>query len=331
MNADVSDLPAIPLDVESLQETAARLAPWVHRTPVMTSKALASRCGAAVFLKCENFQRVGAFKFRGAMNAVLQLGDAERRSGVITHSSGNHAQAVALAGKLLGIPVTVVMPRNAPHVKRAATEGYGARIVPCEPTFASREETVAAEIERHGFTLVHPFDDWNVIAGQGTAAWELWDDAGPLDLVICPVGGGGLLAGTAAAIKGRSPRARVFGAEPANADDARRSLEAGSIQVCRDPNTIADGLRTTSIGQRNFAVISRYVERIVAVAEAEILEAMRFVWERTKILIEPSSAVAVAPLLTAQLELGGLRVGVILSGGNVDFGPFFQALESTKR
>ena len=330
MKTDVPEIPAVPLDVESLRQTAERLAPWVHRTPVMTSKALDARCGGSVFLKCENFQKVGAFKFRGAMNAVLQLGDAERTAGVITHSSGNHAQAVALAGRLLGIPVTVVMPRTAPAVKRAATAGYGARIVPCEPTFASREETVAAEIARHGFALVHPFDDWNVIAGQGTAAWELLDDAGPLDLVACPVGGGGLLAGTAVAVKGRSAGIRVIGAEPANADDALRSLETGAIQHCQDPNTIADGLRTTSIGARNFAVISRHVDRIVAVTEGEILEAMRFVWERIKIVIEPSSAVAIAPFLTAKLELGGLRAGVILSGGNVDFGPFFQALESAK-
>ena len=253
--------------------------------------------GRSVFLKCENFQRVGAFKFRGAMNAVLQLSDAERSKGVITHSSGNHAQAVALAGKIAGIPVTVVMPRNAPPVKRAATEGYGARIVPCEPTFRAREDTVAAEIERHGFTLIHPFDNWNVIAGQGTAALELLDDAGPLDLIICPVGGGGLLAGTALAAESSSRRVQVMAGEPASADDARRSLEAGQIEVCQDPATIADGLRTTSIGERNFAVIKSRVSRIVAVSEQEIVDAMRLVWERIKIVIEPSSAVAVAPLL----------------------------------
>jgi threonine dehydratase len=249
---------------------------------------------------------------------------------VITHSSGNHAQALALAGRLVGIPVTVAMPRNAPAVKRAATEGYGARIVFCEPTFMAREETVAAEIERHGFTLVHPFDDWNIIAGQATAAWELLEQAGPLDFVVCPVGGGGLLSGTALAVAARSPRTKVCGAEPASADDAARSLEAGAIQHCNDPKTIADGLRTTSIGARNFAVISRHVDRIVTVTEAEILEAMRFVWERVKIVIEPSSAVAVAPLFAAKLELGGRRAGVILSGGNVDFGPYFQALESLR-
>jgi threonine dehydratase len=257
---------------------------------------------------------------------VLQLSDAERQAGVITHSSGNHGQALALAGRLLGVPVTVVMPRNAPAVKRSATEAYGARIVPCEPTIASREETVAAEIARHAYVLIHPFNNPNVIAGQGSAAWELSDQAGPFDLVVCPVGGGGLLAGTALAVKGRSARTQVIAAEPANADDARRSLEAGSIQQSEDPDTIADGLRTTSIGQRNFEIISRLVDRIVTASEAEIVAAMRFVWERVKIVIEPSSAVAVAPFLTGKLEVRGLRVGIILSGGNVDLEPYFKAL-----
>jgi len=319
---------ALPIGGEAVRQAAQRIAPWAHRTPVMTSRALDERCGAKTFLKCENFQRVGAFKFRGAINAVLQLGDDERRVGVITHSSGNHAQALALAGKLVGVPVTVVMPRNAPAVKRAATLGYGARIVLCEPTFQSREETVAAEIAQHGFALVHPFDDWNIIAGQGTAAWELLEETGPLDLVICPVGGGGLLAGTVLAAEGRSQETRIFGAEPANADDARRSLESGSIQTTTDPQTMADGLRTTSVGSRTFAVIFGRVERIVAVTETEILDAMRFVWERIKIVIEPSSAVAVAPLLTGSLDTSGLRVGVVISGGNVDTEPLFAALAS---
>jgi threonine dehydratase len=220
------------------------------------------------------------------------------------------------------------MPRTAPAVKRAATEGYGARIVLCEPTIASREQTVAAEISRRGLTLIHPYNDWNVIAGQGTAAWELLEQAEGLDLVICPVGGGGLLAGTAIAVKGRSPQTRVFAAEPASADDARRSLESGSIQRCDDPRTIADGLRTTSIGERNFAVIGRHVSGIAAISEAEILDAMRFVWERVKIVIEPSAAVAVAPLLNGKVETSGLRIGVILSGGNVDLETFFRELAS---
>jgi threonine dehydratase len=328
MKAVTPKVAALPIEADAVQAAARRIAPWAHRTPVMTSRALDEICGGNALLKCENFQRVGAFKFRGAMNAVLQLGDDERRAGVITHSSGNHAQALALAGKLQGVPVTVVMPRNAPAVKRAATEGYGARIVFCEPTFQSREETVAAEIAQHGFVLVHPFDDWNIIAGQGTAAWELLEDSGPLDLLICPVGGGGLLAGTALAAQGRSPGTRIFGAEPANADDARRSLESGSIQTTIDPHTMADGLRTTSVSPRTFAVIKSLVERIVPVTEAEIIEAMRFVWERIKIVIEPSSAVAVAPLLKRAIDTNGLRVGIVISGGNVDTEPLFSALAS---
>jgi threo-3-hydroxy-L-aspartate ammonia-lyase len=328
MSVETAEATETAIGIDQIEQAAERLAPWAHRTPVMTSKSLDKRCGCSVFLKCENFQKVGAFKFRGAMNAILQLSDAERRCGVITHSSGNHGQAVALAGRLRDVPVTVVMPRTAPAVKRAATEGYGARIVLCEPTIASREETVAAEIERHRFTLVHPFNNWNVIAGQGTAALELLDQAGPLDVVMCPVGGGGLLAGTAIAVKGRSPQTRVVAAEPANADDARRSLEAGSIQRCDDPRTIADGLRTTSIGERNFAAISGRVERIVSVTEAEIMDAMRFIWERMKILVEPSGAVAVAPLLTGKIGAVGQRIGVILSGGNVDLETFFRELAS---
>jgi threonine dehydratase len=325
MSQTTMDTAAIPIGYEDVLAAAERIAPWVHRTPVMTSRTIDARCGRTVFLKCENLQRVGAFKFRGAANALLQLDDSRRRSGVVTHSSGNHAQALALAGKLLGVPVTVVMPRTAPAVKREATEGYGARVVPCEPTLADREATVASEIEKHGLTLVHPFNDWNVIAGQGTAALELLDQAGPLDMIVCPVGGGGLLSGTALAVRGRSPQTRVVGAEPARADDARRSLETGSIQPSNDPQTIADGLRT-SLGPFTFAVISRHVDRIVTATEAEILEAMRFIWERVKIVLEPSSAVAVAPLWNGQLDVNGLRVGVILSGGNVDLEPLFRAL-----
>jgi threonine dehydratase len=292
---------------------------------VMSSRALDERCGGSVVIKCENFQRVGAFKFRGAMNALLQLDEAGRSAGVVTHSSGNHAQALALAGQLLGVPVCVVMPNNAPSIKRAATEGYGAKIVPCEPTLAAREATVATLIDQHGYTLIHPFDNWHVIAGQGTAAWELLDQAGPFDVVVCPVGGGGMLSGTALAVKGRAPGTRVVGAEPAMADDARRSLEAGSIQPSNDPKTVADGLRT-SLGPRPFSVIRRHVDAIVTATEAEILDAMRFVWERLKIIIEPSGAVPVATLLNGRLRVRGLRVGVIVSGGNVDLEPMFQAL-----
>ncbi len=313
------------IGVEEVRAAVERLEPWVHRTPVLGSRTLDARCGGTVVLKCENLQRVGAFKFRGAMNALLQLGESDRAAGVITHSSGNHGQALAAAGQMLEIPVCVVMPRTAPAVKRAATEGYGARIVTCEPTLAAREATVAEQVAEHGYALVHPFDDWRVIAGQGTVAWELLDQAGPLDVVVCPVGGGGLLAGTAIAVKGKSSATRVIGVEPANADDARRSLQTGSIQPSNDPRTIADGLRT-SLGTRPFSVIRGKVDDIVTATESEVVEAMRFVWERLKIIIEPSSAVAVAPVLTGRLPVAGKKVGVILSGGNVDLDPFFRAL-----
>jgi threonine dehydratase len=317
--------PAIGLT--EVREAAKRLVPWVHHTPVLTSRTLDERCGGKVFLKCENLQRVGAFKFRGAMNALLQLEESRRAAGVITHSSGNHAQALARAGQLLGVPVCIVMPRTAPAVKRAATEGYGATIVPCEPTLASREATVAELVAKHGYEVIHPFDDWRVIAGQGTAALELLEQAGPLDLVLTPVGGGGLLAGTALAIKGLTTETRVIGAEPAAADDAKRSLQAGEILPSGDPKTIADGLRT-SLGARPFSVLRRLVDDIVTASEAEILDAMRFVCERMKLVIEPSAAVPVAPVLNRTLDVTGLRVGVILSGGNVDLAPLFEALKA---
>lgn len=313
------------IDVDDIRQAAERLKPWAHITPIMSSRTLNERCGGSVVLKCENFQRIGAFKFRGAMNALLQLDEAKRAVGVVTHSSGNHAQALALAGQLLGIPVCVVMPHTAPAIKHAATQGYGARIVSCEPTLASRESTVASEIERHGYELIHPFDNWQVIAGQGTVAWEFLDQAGPLDMVLCPVGGGGLLAGTALAVKGRAPSTKVVGVEPKRADDAKRSLEAGSIQSSGDPRTIADGLRT-SLGVRPFSVIRHHVDAIVTATETEILDTMRFLWERFKMLVEPSSAVAVAPVLLGTLPVRDLKVGIIISGGNVDVEPLFQAL-----
>lgn len=309
---------------EDVKAAAERLAPWVHRTLALTSRTLDERCGGAVYFKCENLQRVGAFKFRGAMNAVLQLSDSERASGVVTHSSGNHAQALALAGQLVGVPVCIVMPKTAPAVKRAATEGYGARVVSCEPTLADREATVARLVAEHGYTLIHPFDDWRVIAGQGTAALELLDQTGGLDLIVTPCGGG-LLAGTCLAVQGRSPKVRVVGVEPEAADDARRSLAAGTILPSGDSHTIADGLRT-SLGARGFSVIRRYVDSIVTADEAEILTAMRFLWERLKLVVEPSGAVPLAPILGGGLNVHGLRVGVILSGGNVDLEPMFQAL-----
>jgi threonine dehydratase len=314
-----------PPDLDAIRRASERLAPYIHRTPVLSSRTLDGICGGSVVLKCENFQKVGAFKIRGAMNALLQLDEESKARGVVTHSSGNHAQALALAGRTLGVPVCVVMPRTAPAIKRAATEGYGARVVPCEPTLAARESTVESLIAKHGYALVHPFDDWRVIEGQATAAWELLDQAGPLDMVIAPVGGGGLLAGTALTVKGRSPSTRVIGAEPKNADDAQRSLASGRIEPSHDPKTVADGLRT-SLGTRTFSVIREYVDEIVTATEPEILDAMRFVWERFKIIIEPSCSVPVAPVLNGSLPVRGLRVGIIITGGNVDLDPLFQSL-----
>jgi threonine dehydratase len=317
--------PEPAVGAEAVREAVERLRPWVHLTPVLTSRTVDARCGGAVFFKCENLQKVGAFKFRGAMNALLQLDEAGRSAGVVTHSSGNHGQALAAAGQALGVPVCVVMPRTAPAVKRAGVEGYGARVVACEPTLAAREDTVADLVARHGLVLIHPFDDWRVIAGQGTAAWELLDQAAPLDLVVCPVGGGGLASGTVLAVKGRSPSTRVIGVEPAASDDARRSLLSGRIEPSNDPQTVADGLRA-SLGPKTLSVLQRHIDDIVTATDAEAIDAMRFVWERMKILIEPSSAVAVAPVLNGALDVKGLRVGVLLSGGNVDLDPMFQAL-----
>jgi threonine dehydratase len=315
--------PAIGLD--EVKAAAARLAPWVHKTPVMTSRTFDQRCGGTVFFKCENFQKVGAFKFRGAMNALLQLSEAEKAAGVVTHSSGNHGQALAAAGRALGVPVCVVMPRTAPAVKRAAVEGYGATVVTCAPTLAARETAVAEQVEQNGLVLIHPFDDWRVIAGQATAAWELLEQAGPLDLVVCPIGGGGLASGTCLAVKGRAPATRVIGAEPAAADDARRSLLSGRIEPSDDPHTIADGLRT-SLGPKTLSVLQHHLDGVVTATDAEALEAMRFLWERMKIVVEPSSAVPVAPVYGGTLDVRGLRVGILLSGGNVDLDPLFQAL-----
>jgi threonine dehydratase len=318
--------PDTPPTLDSIRRAAERLAPYLHRTPVLRSRTLNEQTGGTIVLKAENLQKVGAFKARGALNALLRLDDDAKARGVVTHSSGNHAQALAWAGQLLGVPVRVVMPRTAPAIKRAATEGYGATVVACEPTLADREATVARIIAEHGLTLVHPFDNWHVIEGQATAAWELLDQAGPLDLVISPVGGGGLLAGTALVVKGRSPATRVLGAEPARADDARRSLASGRIEPSHDPLTIADGLRT-SLGTRPFSLIQNHVDAIVTATESEILDAMRFVWERLKVVIEPSAAVAVAPVLKeGGLAVRGLHVGLILSGGNVDLNPLFHAL-----
>jgi threonine dehydratase len=300
-----------------IRMAAERIRPFAHRTPVWTCASLDLAVGAQVFLKCENLQRVGAFKFRGACNAVFSLSEQEAARGVVCHSSGNHAQALALAARLRGVPAHIVMPSNAPGVKKAAVAGYGGRITYCEPNLEAREATQARVVAETGATIVHPYNDARVIAGQGTAALELLEDCPDLDVILTPVGGGGLLSGTAIAAQGVKPGIRVIAGEPEGADDAFRSLAAGQIIPSVNPRTIADGL-LTSLGSLTFPIIRERVERIVPVSEAGIVAAMKFVWERAKLVIEPSSAVPVGVLWERKLDLGGLRVGVILSGGNVD-------------
>jgi threonine dehydratase len=299
-----------------------RIADFTHRTPVLTSHALDRRANANVFLKCENFQRTGSFKFRGACNAVAALSPEARSRGVLAHSSGNHAQALALAARLHGMPAYLVMPENAPEIKRQATEEYGGRITLCPPTHRGRVETAEQIRAQTGATFVSAHDDLRVIAGQGTAVLELIDVVGDLDLILAPVGGGGLLSGTLIAAKHLLPHAAVIGCEPAGADDAYRGLQSGERIVDFVPRTIADGLRTP-LGENTFDILRDLADRIVLVEEDEILEAMHFIWERMKILIEPSSAVAVAPLLAGKLDIAGRRAGVIVSGGNVDLSRVF--------
>jgi threonine dehydratase len=283
----------------------------------LTCKSIDEMVGASLFFKCENFQKAGAFKIRGACNAVFSIPEEEARRGVATHSSGNHAAALALAARWRGVPAYVVMPENAPQIKKTAVAGYGANIFFCKPTLEAREQTLARVLGSTDAAFVHPYNDARVIAGQGTAGLELCEDAPELDVVLAPVGGGGLVSGTSIAVNAVSPSTVVIGTEPERADDAYRSLRAGRIVPAGNPQTIADGLRT-SLGDLTFAVIQEYVKEIVTVSEEGIVEAMRTVWERMKIIIEPSAAVPLAALLTNRIDLSGKRVGVILSGGNLD-------------
>lgn len=298
-------------------DAAERIRPYAHRTPVVSCESLNRRIGAQVFLKCENLQKVGAFKFRGACNAVFSLSGKDAERGVICHSSGNHAQALALAAQMRGLPAYIVMPSNAPRVKKAAVEGYGGRITYCEPTLEARETTQARIVQATGATVIHPYDDDRIIAGQATAALELLEEQPDLELILAPVGGGGLLAGSALACHYFSTNTQVIAAEPAGADDAARSFAAGHILPSIAPNTIADGL-LTSLGERNFAIIKNHVTSIVTVSETSIIEAMRFMWERSKLIIEPSAAVPIAALMNAQIPAQFKKIGVIISGGNVD-------------
>jgi threonine dehydratase len=304
-------------DLEAIRSADVRIRPHIHRTPVFTCAAFNARAGARLFFKCENLQRTGSFKIRGAVNAVFSLSAPEAEGGVITHSSGNHAAALALAARLRGIVAWIVMPSNAPRVKRLAVEAYGGRVTECEPTMAAREAKAKELMERSGAKLIHPYNDLRIIAGQATAALELLDEIPDLDMIVAPVSGGGLVSGTAIAAKSLRPAIRVIGAEPRNADDAFRSLAAGRIARASRAETIADGLRA-SLGPLTFSILRERVDEIALASEDEIIAAMRLVWERMKLVVEPSAAVAVAPLLNRKIQAQGKKVGVILSGGNLD-------------
>jgi threonine dehydratase len=313
-----SDTPVLPVRYEDVEAAAGRLAGVARHTPTETSRQLDERCAAHLFLKCENLQRAGAFKFRGAMNALARLTPAERARGVLTYSSGNHAQALALAARLIGLAATVVMPLGAPLPKRRATEGYGARIVEYDPEATTRELVARELAERSGALLIPPYDHADVVAGQGTAARELIGDAGPLDLLLVPCGGGGLLSGSALAARRLSPGCRVIGVEPELADDATRSFRSGVLHSVRNPPTIADGARTPCLGTITFPLVRALVDEMATVSEAAIARAMRFLWERVKLIVEPTGALGLAAVLSGAVAVADRRVGVILSGGNVD-------------
>ncbi len=303
--------------LSELKKIQTQLAPYVHHTPVFTCTAFDNRIGCRAFFKCENFQRMGAFKMRGAMNAVLNLSPAERARGVVTHSSGNFGQAVALAAGILEMPATVIMPENTAVIKKEAVKGYGAKIIECESTMESRIKTTDRVNGDTGAVILHPSNQKDVIDGNGTSCLELLEEVPSIQAVIAPVGGGGLLAGTSLAAAGIDPQIRIYAGEPAGADDAYRSLETGMIQPSLNPVTIADGLRT-QLGECNFPIIKKYVNKIIRVEEHEIISAMQWIWERMKVIIEPSAAVAPAAILKVPSLFKGKRIGIILSGGNVD-------------
>ena len=306
------------MDVFELVKAAQkRIEGHAHVTPVMTSRTLNQLTGAEIYLKCENFQRMGAFKFRGAYNAMSRLTDDQKKRGVITHSSGNHAQAVALVGRLLGIKTVVVMPDDAPVIKRAATEAYGASVISYDPGETSREKISLDLANRHGYTLVPPYDHIDIVAGQGTAALELLDELKSLDMLMVPCGGGGLLSGCAVAARAISPNCRVIGIEPILADDATKSFHSGKLHTVTNPPTIADGTRTPSLGKVTFPLVLEYVDDMQTVSESAIVEAVKFLFYRLKLVVEPSGALGVAALLSGEIQPRG-RVGIILSGGNID-------------
>ncbi len=306
-------------DYDDVERAHELVRPMVHRTPVLTSRSINQITGGDLWFKCENFQKVGAFKFRGASNAVFSLSDEDAARGVATHSSGNHAAALALAARMRGIPAYIVMPRTSPEIKKAAVAGYGGIITLCEPTLQSRESTLLQVVGQTGATEVHPYNNFFVIAGQATAAKELIEDSGSFHQIIAPVGGGGLLSGTAISVKYLMPGCRVIAVEPAGADDAFRSFQSKALIPSENPTTIADGL-LTSLGERNFRIIMDKVDDIVTVSEETIVLAMRMIWERMKIIIEPSSAVPLAAILEGKIVVRGMKTGIILSGGNLDLG-----------
>lgn len=304
-------------DYNDILSAHERIKPFIHRTPVLTSSNINNLANAEIYFKCENLQKVGAFKYRGATNAVLSLSKDEAAKGVATHSSGNHAQALALAAKVNGINATIVMPDNAPKVKIDAVASYGAKIIFCEPTLQARESTLQEVIDSEGCTFIHPYNNFNVICGQGTAAKELLEDHNDLDFVLAPVGGGGLLSGTAISTKALSGIAEVIACEPQGADDAFRSFYAGKLIPQTSPNTVCDGL-LTSLGEMNFEIIRKNVDDIMTADDNEIISAMKLIWQRMKIIIEPSSAVPLAVVLKNKEKFTGKKIGIIISGGNVD-------------
>ena len=314
--------PALPVTYGDIAAAAQRLEGHANHTPVMTSRALDERTGAKVFFKCENFQRMGAFKFRGAFNALSQLAPEQKRHGVLAYSSGNHAQAVALAGTLLGVKTVIVMPQDAPQVKLAATRGYGAEVITYDPKTARREELAASIAGERGMSVIPPYDHTHIVAGQGTAAKELIDETGPLDFLLVPCGGGGLLSGCAVAAGRWSPGCKVIGVEPEAGDDATRSFRSKTLQTCHNPDTIADGARTPSLGKITFPLVLHYVHDMLTVTDAELLRSVYWIWERMKIVVEPTGALAAAALLEGKLDgrhdYRGKRIGIVISGGNAD-------------
>jgi threo-3-hydroxy-L-aspartate ammonia-lyase len=318
MTANLTDKNALQVCFADVEAAAKRLQGKAFKTPVLTSQTVNKQTHSQVFFKCENFQRTGSFKFRGACNALMQLSEAEKHNGVVTFSSGNHAQAIALAAQLLSIPATVVMPADAPKVKQEATRGYGAEIVLYDRTQVSREDLTAQIAREQHLTIIPPYDDARVIAGQGTAALELIAEVGELDLLLVCCGGGGLLSGCAIAAKTLSPKCKVIGVEPEQADDAARSFRTKTLQTVSNPDTIADGARTPSLGKLTFPLVLHYVDDMATVSEAQIRNTMFFMWERMKIVVEPTGVLAAAALLSGVVKAENSRVGVIVSGGNVD-------------